>query len=64
MVLFIALVAIGPKQIPQVAFKLGQWLGYLKNLWHALSAELRQQMQQEIEAKNKEEDSPSNPPQN
>jgi len=47
----VALVVIGPKQLTQVAFKLGQWSGYLKNAWYALSAELRQQMQADIEDK-------------
>lgn len=47
---FIALLVIGPKQIPVLAFKLGQWIRYLKNAWYALSAELREQMQDEIES--------------
>lgn len=54
-VLFVALLVLGPKQIPQVAFKLGQWIAYLKNAWYGLSAELRKQMQAGIEEKNNEE---------
>lgn len=44
----VALIFIGPKHIPQVAFKIGSWVAYARNMLAALSAEMRQQMQQEI----------------
>lgn len=58
-VLFIALMVLGPKQIPQIAFKIGQWTSYAKNAWYALSAELRQQMQVDIETQNNDEEKPT-----
>ena len=47
-VFVIGLLVLGPKQIPQVAYKIGTWIRYLKNAWYALSAELRNQVQEEI----------------
>ncbi len=34
LVLFIALMVIGPKQLPVVARKIGHGVGYLKHLWN------------------------------
>jgi Tat protein translocase TatB subunit len=62
LVVFIALLVIGPKQIPVVAFKLGQWIRYLKNAWYALSSELRQQMQSELETPSVKDDPCNKPP--
>lgn len=44
----VAVVFIGPKQIPQVAFRIGRWIAYFRNSFAGFSAQMRQQMQQEI----------------
>ena len=58
----LGLVVIGPKQIPQVAYKIGQWIAYLKNAWYALSSELRSQMQTDIVDKSEDKSSDSEKP--
>lgn len=54
LVFVIALLVLGPKEIPKIAFMAGQWLNYFRNRYYAISAELKQQMQQEFEEKNKD----------
>ncbi len=53
MVFIIALVVLGPKQLPQVAYRIGRWLRFLKNSFAAVSNELREEMQIDMVNDNK-----------
>ena len=39
-VALVSLIVIGPKQLPEVAEKLGRWLNYLRNLMKGLKQEI------------------------
>ena len=52
-ILIIALVVLGPKQLPQVAYRIGRWLRFFKNSFAAVGNELREEMQADMESKHK-----------
>jgi Tat protein translocase TatB subunit len=49
----VALFAIGPKEIPQVANKLGRWVRFIRNSFAAVTAELNQEIQADMSAQHK-----------
>jgi sec-independent protein translocase protein TatB len=50
----VALIVIGPHQLPKMSNMLGRWLRYLRNTWAAVSAEMDQQIQTELTEKQNE----------
>ncbi len=50
----VALLVLGPKEIPKLAFMLGRWISYFRNKYYAISAEMKQQMQADFEKKHQE----------
>lgn len=47
-VAIIALVVIGPEQIPKVAHTVGRWVRYFRNSFAAISSEVNSEMQTEL----------------
>ncbi len=48
LVFVVILLVVGPEQIPRVAFTLGKWVQYGKNSFTAVSAEIKQQIDEEF----------------
>ena len=57
LVMVVILLVIGPKQLPAVAYKLGLWLRYIRNLIAGVKNDIQQQHQQDT-AENKVDDKP------
>lgn len=55
LIFVVALIVLGPQRIPKIAYRLGRWLQYFRNQYYAISAEMKEQMQDEFEKKNPEE---------
>ena len=49
----IALIVIGPHQLPKIGNMLGRWVRYFRNTWAAISAEMDQEIQTELTDKQK-----------
>ncbi len=47
LVLLVALLVIGPKQLPDLARTLGRWLRYGRNSWKAIKADMEQTIAQD-----------------
>ena len=54
LIFLVALMVLGPQQIPKVSFMVGRWLRYFRNTYYAISAEMKEEMQKEIVEKNDE----------
>lgn len=53
---FIAIIVIGPHQLPKISNMIGRWLRYFRNTWAAVSAEMDQQIQTELSDKHQEKE--------
>ncbi len=53
----VALVVVGPKQLPQAAQTIGRFIGYASRQWHNIQEQIRQPVENEmIDLKGKVED--------
>lgn len=44
----IALIVLGPHQLPKICNMVGRWTRYFRNTWSAIAAEMDQQIQSEL----------------
>lgn len=54
LVALIALIVLGPHQLPKIANMVGRWVRYFRNTWSAISTEMDQQIQTELTDKHQD----------